>query len=522
MKLNWQNYIRFGGEIPASYEEMVQNVPATAAFLEYLNYTYALNYEISQLDFSSLSEDDLRILVYQFVSKVDGVSADASPDSDLFISEAWRLFMFFAADTLEARKDPQVYTECTLAPIELAFVTGHGAQDKSASHVTVPEGVTLHFLSGSEENLLVSVSLRALTQGENVKSKESFAPGDLVPNYVLSPEEDDYDVASIVQANTEDLPIFFVGQEPLQSGNTALCTDPEKCAALKTRHECEGVLARLKNVKNLYFMSCRGILGRNNRNTTRAPGEKIPIHSIKSAIKGVDVFLSRRSTVAKKLARLSDKDKAILLSNSLAKEKLIIFGARELLKSKGDIIYYSMYLASSAADRKRFDSSDTLKKAKNKAIDFIDKFTRSDHSARQSLLDYLKSTDPSGEKVKFLAERIPGFDSWRSLGRHWDTLTENNTRVLQLVSGSGGTINCLIVEGAALLYKYGENLLDQDPHLSKYFSNHKKGSILLAVQKRAGNRVEAAVIGEAPHPDVLRTLLHEFKKAMPSVEVILS
>ncbi|MCY0932433.1 hypothetical protein OTB20_41095 [Streptomyces sp. H27-H1] len=510
MQLTWQNYIRYAKELalPSSLDELARNPFAVAAFVDYLNYTCRLNYDVSRLDFQSLSEDEMKETIQQAVGMIDG---SENWDPDVVASNIEILVAQFIADTLQARNDTTVLEGlCSLLAAEIAFVAGHGTLDESHSPVSVPEGMTLHFLSDAGENLSTSISLLALAQGEKAKSKQAYASGDSVPNYLLSPEIDDFDTAVIVQANVQDLPLYFVGQDPLQSGATMLCTSPIECAALKTRHECDGVLGQLGHVKNLYFLSCRGIHGRKNRVTKRAPGEKLPMTYVKSNLGVIATFLSSGSAFAKKLDSLPDEKKAILLGNPTAKDKLIVHCANRLVEEKGDIAYYVMYLSSVDADKKRFDGSGFLRKSKKAAIEYISKFIQSDDSDRNALLENLEP-----EAWKFLAERVPGFNTWKSLGPHWDSLMEGNAKTIQRIYASGGKAECIVSDDGTVLI-YDTNLIDQDPNLASHFSNHFKDSLTLVMRMRTDDNKVRATVNRTAKADAVQALEKQLKRAIPN------
>lgn len=315
----------------------------------------------------------------------------------------------------------------TTAPAaDVAFVCGHGTYDAGEEQVVVPPGMTLHFISRFDEYALATNGMRAITQGGTGASVQKYTSGDRVPNYHLYPETYDCDVAANLQANVQDLPLYFIGDSEWDVGapQSALCTAPRRCAASGEpgTHLCHGILRTLGRVKELFVLACRGRsdTAEDSGTTYRIPGEWLPLSYLGDRVDELRLGLLDGTGLTAALKELECEDPSRLARVSLhgdVRRSIVIPQGRDFLRREGRIAYLGMYLGQSDRERHELDSAPDLKHARRSAQATVDYFIAATSEARAALLEELiaEAGPPEkwGQLLNFLAYRVPGFWTWK-------------------------------------------------------------------------------------------------------------
>ncbi|MFB7053563.1 putative adhesin [Streptomyces vinaceus] len=526
--MRWNDYVESEIEPPKHYEDSVNYNPATvAAFCDWLALREKIELlaaDIDQIEFAP----DVGAAAYAAVSGLwyfSNIAADGDDSIEMRLDAAYEVFLTetfierisrkhgrYDADTNRKRnRGRNVPTQA----IARAFVCGHGGYNSDGAPVTVPPGMTLHFLSDFDEMLFQSHSFAVLADGPDALSKQQYQAGDTVPNYSFSPENSQVEEALAVQANQHDMPLYFIGDSQwdlCKDGETALCTDPQICNNNEDNtHSCKGVLKSLGAVQNLYFMTCRSRDGAFlSTSTFTLPGESLPFHALGVFADSVETFFSDDSALTGRLRNLEKKNPARMaeiLSDEKALKKMTVQSALCLLGEDGIFAYYGMYLNSPERDRAWYDSDNKLKNARKSASSFVAKFTEARSVERMSMLDTLmRRTTPDKQKkvTDFLGYRIPGFQAWLNNHEVYEEILEGARGPIM----GGGDFTAYFDKNAVLLS--GADSPQRYAHLLQRFAKGLKFDVTLkpATETTRPYEVEAYA-GAQPVPPVVQRCLEE-------------
>ncbi|MFD7082217.1 putative adhesin [Streptomyces sp. NPDC059918] len=344
----------------------------------------------------------------------------------------------------------------------MAFVSGHGCHRRGQETV-VPQGMTLHFLADSDTTLFALLTFDALGQGVMARARQSYAPGDVVPNYVLSPEHCALDEAALHQANAWEADLVLVGGPdlPAEGGEVALCSadDPTRCVS-EGAHTCDGVLATLAGTGELFFLTCRAEEGDDDPSDTwRMPGEVLPLTFAGGM---ADRHLTRLRSdygMARVLENATELQRARISTDRGIRDRLAQHSAHGLLRAEGELAYLAMYLGADAWEKEAYDDDPDLVRALHGAEELVQRFAAASAKGRARMLAELTkglTETQARARTDFLGGRVPGFRAWRELGPRWDAVERHNIELIRACTGeqSGpATFSCLYVKEAVLLNK---------------------------------------------------------------------
>ncbi|MFD7085991.1 putative adhesin [Streptomyces sp. NPDC059918] len=401
-----------------------------AAFAEWLLLTTTVDDASDVAHNAPLFASDPRSAVARVLGLLDEADREIPP------VDHYQRFL----DTYENEIGSRYYEDegITRPVADLAFVSGHGCGMPGFEKTFVPRGMTLHFLSEPGKGLFTSHALAVLSRGRDFTARQSYSAGDRVPNYMLFPELCALDEAVAHQANESEATLFLVGGEelPLIEESIALCWAPKDCAR-EGEHRCEGVLGRLREVKELVFMTCRGQSGSASCDNWRLPDEKVPLFAAKTLR---DTGRNRMRSTGDLIRILETADgpkRAQLLTDPRTRTKLARHAARGLGRREGDLAYLAMYLGADQWERAAFDGDDELSEAGRRAEALVQGFAAADTESRQILLQQIikgRTNQQARAQADFLSSRIPGWAGWTELGDDWHPFERWNLDVARDLS----------------------------------------------------------------------------------------
>lgn len=470
----------------------------------------------------------------ELLSHLSFLSGRASEDADLRTALSELYPVFVQAVEAERQRVTELYAgERPPAPaprrswdtpqIELAFAYGHGAYNANSRTTVVPQGMTLHFVAHFDEYALTTNTLTVIAQGGSAGSVQRYEAGETVPNYNVYPPQSDLHAALPVLANVRDFPLYLIGDREWDLGApmSALCTDPDICETyvLQGRHACDGLLATLGHVRNLYVLTCRARsdIPETPGTTYRVPGESVPIAFFCDVLDVVRSPFTDESDVVEELQALEREDPARMariLLNPVIRRKLLVRQCSEFLQREGRIAYLGMYLNLTAQEQQQLDRVGRLRAARESAQVSVDAFIHAPARARAPLLQELLSEarSPEGRNVvtEFLGYRVPGFRTWRNNPADFDEIAAGARAPIE----DGGTYT-------GLYNPRLETLLVSDAN--GWFNAYPKG--LVAEVRLDGIRVRidlepapryraAASIGRGRAPQRVQETLQELIRAV--------